>query len=194
MKRHSTNPISGDELKEYVDVINYELSMLLGTASICYAGIPSDSPVGFPIHNSALESFCIHSRNLISFLYPDSDCIKVFPTDVTILNYVSKINIDLYRPNLSDQLRNTYIMSNKTIMHFTYDRLSLHFDDAGRIWNFLDISKEIMNIFANLQPYFYQERVPEKFFQINDFNWFVYKFDVKINDIGGILIQPVARN
>lgn len=188
MSRKKSNDMTEKDLREYAaEHICYELNMLLASASLCQANTPSNSLIGFPIHNAALESFCIHARNLINFLYPENSRTK--DTDVTILNYIISENIQKYRPKMSDILKNTKINADKQMAHLTTERYHLFSKPENRIWNFGDISKEIIRVFNKLEPYFEEAKVyPETRLSLES-NWKIYLFKITLNQDGSLLFE-----
>lgn len=96
------------------------------------------------LHNAAVESFAIHSRNPIDFLHLE----KPKPSDVIASDYFSDTRLwsDM-RPALSDNLQKAKGKANKQIAHLTYDRLTIPEDEA--MWQFVLIADESSRFFFN---------------------------------------------
>jgi hypothetical protein len=120
-----------EELQEASNALYYEISMLKYSAR----GLASDITGESTIHNSLVESFLIHARLLIEFLYKD----KRYKDNVMAADFFStpekwrKI-----RPEKSKLLNETFEGSHKLLAHLSYTRLQVK-----KTWPYLEIAKEI---------------------------------------------------
>jgi len=103
-----------------------------------------------PIANAVLESFLIHVRALMDFLYSDAPQSD----DVVAEDYFA--NPDDWkkaRPPLSDILIHARRRTGKHVAHLTYARLGLK--PETKQWPFVEIANEIstvLNVFLDNVP------------------------------------------
>jgi len=103
--------------------------------------------------NALLETFAIHSRNLIDFLYPPN---KVRKTDVTIKDYINdKANLKI--PECQKPLDEARTKANKQVAHLTTDRID--YEITGKEWGFLDIYNAIIDQFTAYKPHLVASRI-----------------------------------
>jgi hypothetical protein len=112
----------------------YEVQMFRATA----LELASDpSPRGH-LHDALLESFIVHGRNLLHFLYPELPK----PSDVLADDFFTDSIIwPLKRGDLPPALASVRGRANKEVAHLTYDRLAVQPEQKG--WAFLDILREV---------------------------------------------------
>ncbi len=186
------NKLSDEELIEYARIhIKYEFDMLLASASICESNVPSNTLIGFPIHNSMLESFSIHSRNLIDFFYP-SEKITKSNTDISIIDYIDEKNLGKL-PQISELLRIARIKANKQVAHLTTDRMTKYITDEEKGWDFKQISIEISKLFNKMARYFDKSKVSVEFLDLIKSRWHIYLFSVNQTPGAGIIIAPMSQ-
>jgi hypothetical protein len=131
-----TKDLNNQQLFEYfAEHIRYEVQMLLNATS----GILQKLKVPQGIEHMPVESYAIHLRNLITFLYP------FFPrnTDVCAKNFF--INEDTWenlRPALSTSLLNAKNRADKEVGHLTTSRQSGV--SKGKEWNVKELTGELM--------------------------------------------------
>jgi hypothetical protein len=135
---------SNRELRDVSNHLWYELEMLnAATWMLANAGFGQDDHgLIREIQNALLESFCIHSRNLMEFLYPttpknDAVIAEDFFDDKT--EWLRK------RPPQSESLKDAHIRAHKEVAHLTYARLLV--TSERKPWAFLNIAKEISEVF-----------------------------------------------
>ena len=105
-----------EELKEASNHLYYEIWMLNSLANGLASGIGGQGP----LQNALLESFAIHVRALIDFLYSE----KAKNDAVIAEDYFNSPEIWIrIRPGNSDILRKARIRAHKEIAHLTYERL-----------------------------------------------------------------------
>ncbi|MCB0282228.1 MAG: hypothetical protein H6627_13085 [Calditrichae bacterium] len=131
------------DLKEALDHIVYELKMLRVLSQTLVIGLFGNSIFTY----SMIESFAIHARNLIDFLWPQK------PSNDHIIANDFFNNPDKWneiRIEIPTILKKVRIRAHKEIAHISYDRLRVKREE--RNWNFALITKKIsenMNIFLN---------------------------------------------
>ena len=133
---------SSKELDEALVHIKYELNMLILVAN----GLASRIFGKSAMNNSVVESFAIHSRNLIDFLWADK------PNNDHVIaedyfqdpGYWTKI-----RPAIPDILKKARIRAHKEIAHISYDRIKVKKDEKP--WYFVSISNLISE---NMEMFF----------------------------------------
>lgn len=137
------------DLKQMADHINYEAWMLEQSFVIMKSG--QLNSFSSPIRNAMLESFGIHARNLISFLYSGT---KKQEDDVIAEDYL--VTNDLYfsvRLPKSDVEKNVSFRVGKEIAHLTYHRNTLI--EETKKWDITEIHKivfDALSKFFNALP------------------------------------------
>lgn len=141
--------LSDDELKQYAcEHVHYELWMFLRLGQyLMEAPQPSDDQERV-LRNAVIESFVIHLRNLIAFLYS----VRVQTKDIIAADYFRDAN-EWYtkRPPISRELRIARERSHKEIIHLTTERISGTPPQKG--WPIPALLREIkalMGLFAAL--------------------------------------------
>ena len=103
-----------------------------------------------PIANALLESFVIHVRAVMDFLYNDSPQ----PDDVIAEDYfTSPDEWRKVRPDLTELLKSSKRRAGKEVAHLTYARLDV--TPETKPWAFIQIANEIssiINIFLQHVP------------------------------------------
>ena len=126
-----------EKLKCISSHLYYEFSMCTALTQEMIKGYPPGT-----INNALLQSFALHVRNLIDFLYND----KHQPDDVYAGDYFET-------PEKWQQLRNAIMpglarakkRANKEIAHLTYSRLDVA--QKEKKWAFVDLSGEMVKAF-----------------------------------------------
>jgi hypothetical protein len=106
------------------------------------------------VENGLLESFAIHSRNLLDFVWLDE---PMKPTDAVAADYFPEGEWN--PPEQSERLSKLKDRVGKEIVHLSYNRLTIPDDERG--WQVLGIGPEILggfSLFASKVP---SELVPE---------------------------------
>lgn len=130
---------SKEELVESSGHLHYEYSMLIGLANVQSTG---DFGEGI-INNALLESFTVHSRVLLHFLYsrnPRED-------DVIAEDFLDDEDKWLsIRPQKSGTLDAIHPRVGKEVAHLTYARQDV--TPETKPWPFIEIANEINAIFT----------------------------------------------
>ncbi|MFZ1240171.1 MAG: hypothetical protein WAV74_12730 [Anaerolineae bacterium] len=96
-----------------------------------------------PLNNAVLESFAIHARVMLGFLYEG----KRYPDDVVAGDYFDDPNDWVkVRPSIPEALIPVQKRANKEVAHLSYKRLGIA--DEARLWRFIDIAAAIGSIMA----------------------------------------------
>lgn len=139
---------SADRLRRFADEhLLYEPGMLHDLTVKLMNRHHRDDPV---VENALLESFGIHSRNLIDFLWlgrPMKD------TDAIASDYV----IDWKAPAMSERLSGVKDRVGKEMVHLSYKRL----DVEHKGWQVLGIGPEITSAFGAFAMAVPTDRVPD---------------------------------
>lgn len=117
-----TRPLSDPELLAYSrEHLRYELWMFLRLGQYL-PEVPSYQNEQEKVFGNALiESFVVHLRNLIGFLYPD----KVASLDVIAEDYFTDAEIwEQIRPQISRSLQEARDRAHREIAHLTTARIS----------------------------------------------------------------------
>jgi hypothetical protein len=147
------NQLFDSELLEYAENhIQYEYDMLFWSACVLafLAPIGGQGHIGWVVFNGLLNTFSIHARNLIQFLYANS-MGKVKQSDVIIEYYVNEVDLSNNLPVISKLLDEVIIKANKQVAHLTVERIE--YEDHGKAWNFIEIANEILQIFSKVSEF-----------------------------------------
>ncbi len=135
-----------EELQKASEHLFYEFWMFTSLARGMASGIFNEGIIS----NALLESFTIHARVLLDFLFsenPRSD-------DVIAEDYIpSQSDWVKIKGSKSEILKDIHKRVGKEVAHLTYYRQKVTLD--AKIWNFIEIANEINSIFnkfLNLVP------------------------------------------
>lgn len=114
--------LSDQELRQYSrEHVHYELWMFLRLGQYLMESPQPGDDQGRVIRNAVIESFVIHLRNLIAFLYS----VRVQTKDIIAADYfLDAGNWYTKRPPISRELRVARERSHKEIIHLTTERIS----------------------------------------------------------------------
>lgn len=127
------------ELQKASEQLYYEFWMLTSVAK----GLASGIALKGWLQNALLESFIIHVRALLDFLYTDDPKSD----DIAAVDYFpEKEDWVSIRPMLSRTLRIARKRAVKEVAHLTYARLNI--SPEKRTWSFIDISEEIQSVIS----------------------------------------------
>ena len=101
---------------------------------------PSRPDLVLLMRNSLLESYAIHLRNLVDFLYPN--IIK--DSDVVADDFFPHRKRPAALPSLSSNLEQARKRAHKQVSHLTTGRLDE--GDPGKIWPFHALTKEVFDL------------------------------------------------
>lgn len=94
-----------------------------------------------PLHNALIESFVIHVRALIDFLYPNGPkADAVIAADF----FKTQKEWEKLRPDQSEILTKAKRRAHKEVAHLSYDRQKVTPEEKR--WNFLQITREIQEV------------------------------------------------
>jgi len=125
------------ELRAASDHLYYEIQMLRGTMTLLATGTIGQSLLS----NALIESFTVHARVLIHFLYPSE---RPHPTDVLAEDFFNAGDWVEKRPDEPEVFRAARGRVNKEIAHLTYDRQFVTPELKG--WNFVTLGNAILEI------------------------------------------------
>lgn len=133
--------LTDPELKAYsLEHIGYEIKMLVSISNQNARGISDQFLV-----NLLVESFAIHSRNLIDFLYPTS----VRPSDIVAYQFGTAETVwEEARPPISPILEAARVRAHKEVSHLTTERING--TPEYKKWDTGPIVKEIAELFKLL--------------------------------------------
>jgi hypothetical protein len=146
MATHIKRPFTDNYLSEYSRVhLNYEVEMFFATA-VLYSAQP-DAAKGTPAavwrrlaRNALLESFAVHTRNLVAFLYEGS------PKDVDVVaaDFCLPGGWKAIRPRKSQSVRVADDRASKEIAHLTTARMAGN--PPEKDWHFDRLTREILRL------------------------------------------------
>lgn len=143
---------SDEELVAISKDLLYEINMLLGSAHSLrvFCTSAEKNPISLTICNALIESFTVHARNLLNFLYstnPQSD-------DVIAQDFFDDESIWVkQRPVKSQLLTTIHKRVAKEVAHLTYSRSDV--TPQTKRWQYDNIANEIravLNGFIQLVP------------------------------------------
>ncbi|MDA1174000.1 MAG: hypothetical protein O2826_05715 [Chloroflexi bacterium] len=135
MEIHSGRPFSAAFLFDYSsEHLCYEVEMFFEIGSALKR--PAAERAMF-INNALVESFVIHLRNLVDFLYMD----RPRPTDIVANDYTTGGNWNEQRPPISENLEIAGRRADKEIAHLTTNRITGA--TAAKAWDVGGIMDEI---------------------------------------------------
>ena len=133
-------------LRAASDHLYYEFWMLTSVASLMASGITDD----VVIKNSFIESFTIHARALLKFLYDENPR----PDDVIADDFFpTSQEWKEVRPEMTEILEPIYGRVGKEVAHLTYARQDV--TPETKPWNYPQIAHDIMvsfNEFLRIVP------------------------------------------
>lgn len=122
-------------LKYFSEHVRYEVQMLLNMTN----AIKQRFEVPRGLQYAAVESYAIHLRNLITFLYPSS---FLRDTDVCAKDFfIEEKTWKEIRPQLSETLENARIRANKEVGHLTTSRKNG--TDKDKEWDVENLTNEL---------------------------------------------------
>jgi hypothetical protein len=132
---------SEEDLLKASKHLRYEYRMFIEIANTLSARRFKDDTI---IKPALLESFTIHTRNLLYFLYsknPRED-------DVIAEDFLDDQEIwRSKRPKKSDVLENIHCRVGKEVAHLTYARYDVIFEAEAKPWSISEIASEVDQIF-----------------------------------------------
>jgi hypothetical protein len=142
-----------DNLKDYAEKhLQYEVDMLTWSAGIL-AFLAKQNNAGqlpWAINNGLLNTFAVHARNLIYFLYSRSKG-KDYSTDLILQDYVDESDISSHLTPISPLLEEALIKANKQVAHLSMERID--YETTGKHWKFIEVTEHIRQSFASIIPY-----------------------------------------
>jgi hypothetical protein len=135
------------DLVRFSEHLHYEVIQLIRTARILdtkSARIdPAHAEMLDNIYNAVIESFGLHARSLLDFLYIEN---KSKPDDVIARDYVGIIaNWEREIGKITPALQKARDRVNKEMAHLTSTRLAVTED--AKSWQFVNIMKDIIELF-----------------------------------------------
>jgi len=150
------NRFDTEELRQYaenhlsreVELLRWTGSFLnaFSTASLSSERIAGDIADAF--QRSALESFGMHARNLIDFLYVRNYYHSDWPTDIVIEDYVSDSVISTKLIPITETLKDARIKADKLIAHLTVERETFGF--YQKAWMYTFIAIDLLNALRSI--------------------------------------------
>lgn len=126
-----------EELREASNHLHYEIWMLTSLANGIASGIPGQGPIA----NALLESFVIHVRAVMDFLYADKPQVD----DVIAEDFFDTPDQwTKMRSALSELLSQAKRRAGKEVAHLTYARLDV--TPETKPWPFVQITNEISTV------------------------------------------------
>ena len=126
-----------DDLKQASEDLHYEWDML---KSVAQAMVMNFAGAGV-LNNAMLESFAVHVRSLIFFLFPEN----AKTDDVLATHFVSDpAAFETARGVKSEILKKAQARAGKEVAHLTYERLKVTAETKP--WRFVEIATEVNRV------------------------------------------------
>jgi hypothetical protein len=154
MKKHYS--LTDDKLKSYADEhLQYEIRMLVWSAAILAGLLPikAEGRLAWAIHDGLLNTFAVHARNLIAFLYSRGTKKKKRPTDVVLQDYVDDDTVSKHLPPIDPLLSEALEKANKQVAHLTLERIEYEKDLKRKAWRFMELTQKILRAFSVVAPH-----------------------------------------
>jgi hypothetical protein len=130
---------STEMLQHASEHLFYEFWMFNSLAQAMTSGVFGQSA----LNNAILESFTLHARAILDFLYAE----KPKPDDVIAEDYFDTPSDWLtLRPEKSELLSGVHKRVGKEVAHLTYARLDITADEKQ--WQFAQISNDVNTVFS----------------------------------------------
>ena len=161
-------PISlgDDQLTDYSNHhLKYELDMLIWTTGIMrtLGAECKKNPITWSLNNSLLNSYSMHARNLIDFLY-----LRSFgrdrDTDIIVQDFIDQDLLKGKLPAISPILKEAKIKADKQVAHLTTNRVE--YEKKGKEWKFVEIAIEIYNRFSAISALFPSNKTGKDFLEL----------------------------
>ena len=128
-----------EELVNASQHLHYEFWMFKSLANALAIGVFGQGVA----NNAILESFTIHARNLLYFLYSDTP----WPDDVIADDFLKVPEAwKSHRPVMSETLGGVHERVAKEVAHLTYARQDV--TPEMKLWPFIEIMSEVNTIFS----------------------------------------------
>jgi len=125
------------DLKRSSEHLHYEFGMLNALAQVMAMNITGNGVLS----NAMLESFAIHVRGLVFFLFPENPK----PDDVLASHFVLNVtDWENARGSKSEILKKAQSRAGKEVAHLTYERLNV--TPEAKQWAFIEITNEINRV------------------------------------------------
>jgi len=154
--------LSDAHLLEYADThVTYELNMLVWTSGLLSALFPfkTNGYLPWTVNNATVNSYSMHARNLIDFLYSRS-LGKDYSTDIILQDYIGQAASSKFPP-IPPLLEAAKTKADKQVAHLTRERID--YEKAGKEWHFVDIALAIAGAFKAVAPFFPPARSSQAF-------------------------------
>ena len=175
--------LTDDELKHYADEhIGYELTMLSWCTGLLIAigEMRSKGYIPLATHNAVLNSYSMHSRNLIDFLYL-REMKRDRDTDIVVQDYIEENALFDRLIPITKRLCDAKKKADKQVAHLTRDRMD--YIDETKSWDVAGIVADIYNAFRSIRDLFPEKRTTVEFrSRFSDEGFLVPRIDAEALD------------
>ncbi len=158
--------LNDDQLKEYSNHhLKYEIDMLIWTTGILstLGAVKKQSPIPLTINNAIMNSYSMHARNLIDFLYLRS-LGRDRKTDIIVEDFIDQDVLIGKLPDISPILEEAIVKADKQVAHLTTNRIE--YEESGKEWRFVEIAIEISKRFFAISVLFPSDKTGEDFLEL----------------------------
>ena len=110
----------------------------------------SEGGISWTLNNALLNSFAIHARNLINFLYSRTRG-KDRETDIIIEDYISPAIVQSALIPITPLMEEALKKSTKQVAHLTKERID--YEISGKAWSFIQLVNEIFRAFSSISSH-----------------------------------------
>jgi hypothetical protein len=146
-------PRTPEELRGISKVLQYEVWMFVSTLRTLAIGVLGPGPM----HNAVLESFAVHTRGVIDFLFPPGNAR---PTDLIADDFFDDVGAwRSQRGEMSTFLTLTRKRVGLLVAHLTEERVGITPEEKS--WDFAKILSEIRKHLRTFVEHVPKERIDE---------------------------------
>jgi len=149
----SPNSLTDTELLQYADMhLQYEFDMLTWSTGILVSLVfhPNEKILFWAIKNSLLNSYALHTRNLINFLFSHS-LNHDHSGDIIVEDFLEVGDIVSSYITIPPLLEEALDKANKQVAHLTLERI--RYEQAGKEWKFLELNNQINEALFEIIPH-----------------------------------------
>jgi hypothetical protein len=174
--------LTDDELKAYAEEhLQYEVDMLTWSAGVLafLASHKDKGALPLVINNGLLNTFGVHARTLIDFIYSRSRKSD-HPSDIIIEDFIDEATLKNNLSGISPLLNKTLHKANKQIAHLTINRIE--YGEVGKEWKFIEVAQHICQALASIAPCIPSSRISDNLKQKISRQLEIPKVDISIKN------------
>jgi len=149
-----------DHLAREVEMLRWTGSFLAAFSTLSLSSRSIEGDIAQAFRESSLESFAIHSRNLIDFLYLQNYYRRARPTDIILEDYVAASVIKDKLIPITALLKDARIKADKLVAHLSLERETFGFYQKAWMFNLIavDLLEALRSVVDNIPAGFHCAR------------------------------------